>query len=80
MNEQELSNKEYFPKFILLRRMAKGGDDEGNSQQWQGLVKEIKSNTRQSQKQLQSDIIQELAKNKLDHEQRFKSYEEGLSV
>ena len=39
MNEEDLNNTEFFPKFILLRRVAKGGDDGGDEQQWQGLVK-----------------------------------------
>ena len=50
MTEEELQNPEYFPKFILLRRVAKSGDGGDDAQQWQGLVKEIKANTRQSMK------------------------------
>ena len=54
MSESDLANTNWFPKFIVIRRMANGSQE---SEQWQGFVKEIKTNFDKSNELLKSTVI-----------------------
>ena len=41
MSQSELDNDDLFPNYIVVRRKVNGSQESG---QWQGFVKEIKTN------------------------------------
>jgi len=43
MSQDDFSNPAWYPRFLITRR-AVDGEGEGENQEWQGFVKEIKSN------------------------------------
>ena len=51
MSDYDLANTDWFPKFIVIRRMANSSQE---SEQWQGFVKEIKNNFENFNTQLQA--------------------------
>jgi len=53
MSKSELGNDDWFPNYIVVRRKAKGSQESG---QWQGFVKEIKTNFDKSFADLQSTV------------------------
>lgn len=42
MSEADLNDPEWFPRYLILRRMAGSDDGSSSTHQWQGMVKEIK--------------------------------------
>ncbi len=40
MSESDLLNSNYFPKYLLMRRVV--GGDSDSSEEWQGFIKDIK--------------------------------------
>ena len=53
MSKSELGNDDWFPNYIVVRRKANSSQDSG---QWQGFVKEIKTNFDKSFADLQSTV------------------------
>ena len=53
MSQSELDNEDWFPNYIVVRRKAYGSQESG---QWQGFVKEIKTNFDKAFTTLQSTV------------------------
>ena len=53
MSQSELGNDDWFPNYMVVRRKANGNQENG---QWQGFVKEIKTNFDKSFADLQSTV------------------------
>ena len=53
MSQSELDNDDWFPNYIVVRRKAYGSQENG---QWQGFVKEIKTNFDKAFTTLQSTV------------------------
>ena len=54
MSQSELDNIDWFPNYIVVRRKANSNQESG--QQWQGFVKEIKTNFDKAFVDLQSTV------------------------
>lgn len=60
ISESRLRDPNSFPNYLLLRKVAKGGADEGHH--WQGLAREINHGTHLAIKQLETNMRQEFVK------------------
>eukprot|EP00347_Sterkiella_histriomuscorum_P009500 403340976 len=52
--EEELTQEQYFPKYLILRRPVSSSEDENG--EWQGFVKDIKNTIKTSSTKQKSDI------------------------
>lgn len=54
MSHSELENNDWFPNYIVVRRKANESQESG---QWQGFVKEIKTNFDKAFATLHSTVV-----------------------
>lgn len=60
MNEQDLNNPKYFPKYLILRRPIESGETEG--QEWQGFIKDLKQNIAKTVARSKNDVTMRINK------------------
>ncbi len=58
MSDDEASNPEFFPKYLILRRPV--GSGMNSSEEWQGFIKDIKQTLKMTQEKNEASMMNQM--------------------